>query len=661
MLLSKNFISYLHPIILHLVIVLLWCHCGAWCHSGAGVTPVLMLLRCHSGAGVTPVLVLLWCHSGAGVTPVSLQCWCYSIVTPVLVLLRCWCYSGVTPVLVLLRCHSSAGATPVSLQCWCHSKAGVLPVLLPLGVKKLFKSAINYVQSKIIAQSQLYYQQNMFNCYVCGEFFTRQFSLKRHMKRRHAQPYVESMEENPKNHQFTENGLMLRHPFTMMVAASTGGGKTWLVKNLLENRQQWISPAPQRIIWIYAQWQPLYVEMQRIIKGIEFVKGIPANIEDEQFLNPAIRNLIVIDDLMSEASNDKRICDLFTKGSHHRNLSVICLVQNLYYQGKESRTMSLNSQYLVLFNNPRDQQQVVVLARQMYPGQSEMFLSSYKMATSKPYGYLAIDLKPDTPNDKRLWPNVFEQTSKAPTAEQPYYSEQKTSPEEQTVVDPSSDPNFRKPGHCQSYPLTDLKTYKRGTPPLPFQFSKEPINVEDMASIMARASCDECGLLFETLSDLQNHVRNWCYGQSDRKRPRLESQSSEEEENDNHAFINMANEIKEETQERFKAHVQKYQADGFTLKQAKEEAEMVMLPGDRQMMYKKYLAFLKTLFTFHKSELHRSIVRDIKAEMDKSGDMTAAIRNVLRKRKMEITDFVDTGEESSREESDNEGTDDNNE
>ena len=92
----------------------------------------------------------------------------------------------------------------------------------------------------------------------------------------------------------------------MMVAASTGEGKTWLVKNLLENRQQWISPAPQRIIWIYGQRQPLYVEMQRITPGIEFVKGIPANIEDEQYLNPAIRNLIVIDDLMSEA-NDKRM------------------------------------------------------------------------------------------------------------------------------------------------------------------------------------------------------------------------------------------------------------------------------------------------------------------------------------------------------------------
>ena len=135
---------------------------------------------------------------------------------------------------------------------------------------------------------------------------------------------------------------------------------------------------------------------------MEFVKGIPVNIEDEQFLNPAIRNLIVIDDLMSEASNDKRICNLFTKGSHHRYLSVICLVQNLYYQGKESRAMSLNSQYLVVFNNPRDQQQITVLARQMYPGQSEKVLNTYRMATSKAFGYLLIDLKPDSPNDKRL-------------------------------------------------------------------------------------------------------------------------------------------------------------------------------------------------------------------------------------------------------------------
>ena len=164
--------------------------------------------------------------------------------------------------------------------------------------------------------------------------------------------------------------------------------------------------------------------------------------------------------------------------------------------------MSLNSQYLVVFNNPRDQQQITVLARQMYPGQSEKFLNTYRTATSKPFGYLLIDLKPDTLNDKRLWPNVFQQTNKLPTAEQPYfyYSEQKAGGSSEEQTEPRSHLNFRNPE--PAHPLVDLKTYNRGVPPPHFQFSKEPLNVEDMASIMARASCDECGVLFETLSYL---------------------------------------------------------------------------------------------------------------------------------------------------------------
>ena len=100
----------------------------------------------------------------------------------------------------------------------------------------------------------------------------------------------------------------------------------------------------------------------------------------------------------------------------------------------------------------------MALARQMYPGQSENFLSTYRLATSKRFGYFLIDLKPDTPNDKRLWPNVFEQTNKVPVAEQPYfyYSEHKAggSSEEQIVVDPRSHLNFRNPEHCQPHPLT---------------------------------------------------------------------------------------------------------------------------------------------------------------------------------------------------------------
>ena len=64
------------------------------------------------------------------------------------------------------------------------------------------------------------------------------------------------------------------------------------------------------------------------------------------------RNLIVFDDQMIDASKDKRIVNLFIRGSHHPNLSVIYIVQNLFHQGNGNRSISLNSHYLVLFKNP---------------------------------------------------------------------------------------------------------------------------------------------------------------------------------------------------------------------------------------------------------------------------------------------------------------------
>ena len=62
----------------------------------------------------------------------------------------------------------------------------------------------------------------------------------------------------------------------------------------------------------------------------------------------------MFDDQMIYASKDSRIVNLFTLGSHHRNLSVIYIVQNLFHQGKGSRSIKKNGPYLVLFKNPRD-------------------------------------------------------------------------------------------------------------------------------------------------------------------------------------------------------------------------------------------------------------------------------------------------------------------
>ena len=104
---------------------------------------------------------------------------------------------------------------------------------------------------------------------------------------------------------------------------------------------------------------------------------------------------------------DDRVTKLFTKKSHHCNMSVVYLLQNLFSKGKEHRTINLNAQYMVLFKNPRDTTVVSHLAKQMYPGDVRYMQEAFKEATSRPYGYLLVDLKHETPEHLRLPTNVL--------------------------------------------------------------------------------------------------------------------------------------------------------------------------------------------------------------------------------------------------------------
>ena len=237
-------------------------------------------------------------------------------------------------------------------------------------------------------------------CDICGRTFAKPFNLRRHEREVHG--HISN------DHNFLiSTYAVLEHPFTCIVAGCTQSGKTVWVKILLENAQKTISPPPPRIIWCYGQWQPSYFDMMKTMSGIEFNQGIPEDIDEPDYLDVSQRNLIVLDDLMAEYGKDKRIADLFTKGSHHRNLSVIYIVQNVFHQGKEMRNISLNAHYIVLFKSPRDRQQISILARQVNPGRVQEFMKSYEKATSPAHGYLMLDLKPTTDDEERLKTNIL--------------------------------------------------------------------------------------------------------------------------------------------------------------------------------------------------------------------------------------------------------------
>lgn len=193
-----------------------------------------------------------------------------------------------------------------------------------------------------------------------------------------------------------EYDASLKHPFTMLVSGPTGVGKTVFTQKMLSS--SFFDPPPNRIVWAYSEWQKSYESFPfTYVKGLENLDEVMAQVEGPQIL--------VVDDLMGE--DTPTLEQWFTKKSHHRNVSVIYIVQNLF--DKQQRTISLNAHYLVLFKNPRDTSQIGVLARQMYPGRSKFMQEAYEDATKETRGYLFVDLKADTPDELRLRTHLLDE------------------------------------------------------------------------------------------------------------------------------------------------------------------------------------------------------------------------------------------------------------
>ena len=128
--------------------------------------------------------------------------------------------------------------------------------------------------------------------------------------------------------------------------------------------KQFIEPAPQYVMWLYAEDQPLYHTMDHVVLH----RGILEDLENR--FDPNQNSLLIMDDLITQCNNDPRITRLFSVESSHRNLIIIFIVK-----GKEMCTISLNSHYVIVFKNPRDNLQMTTLSRQMYPGKLQFLIS----------------------------------------------------------------------------------------------------------------------------------------------------------------------------------------------------------------------------------------------------------------------------------------------
>ncbi|XP_077255586.1 uncharacterized protein LOC143893744 [Temnothorax americanus] len=191
-----------------------------------------------------------------------------------------------------------------------------------------------------------------------------------------------------------------KHPWTSIVCGPTGCEKTIFVKTFLRQLSHMSDVRFERVLFYYAKWE---AAVKKNI--IEFREKLPR--PEDYSADPLSPKLMIIDDLMRKSSSSDAIVDLFTKGSHHKNLSVIFISQNLFHQGRGQRDISLNANYIVVFKNPHDRAQIRHLARQVFPNDPKFLEEAYYDATSRPHGYLLLDLKQSTPDEYRFRTSIF--------------------------------------------------------------------------------------------------------------------------------------------------------------------------------------------------------------------------------------------------------------
>jgi GTPase SAR1 family protein len=199
--------------------------------------------------------------------------------------------------------------------------------------------------------------------------------------------------------------IIFKCPFTLMIAGPSGAGKTSLLEKILINKKTILDKQPQRIVFCYKNNQVAYDVFNLFDVPVEFIKGIP---EDLAF-DPKINNILIIDDLMADCKDNQNVADFFTRRSHHENISVIFLSQNIFMKGSCARDISLNSSYLILFDNPRDRQQIRVVGQQMFPKKTKGFMEIFDDAVTGKNGfkYILYDFKPTTEERMRIQTGII--------------------------------------------------------------------------------------------------------------------------------------------------------------------------------------------------------------------------------------------------------------
>ena len=198
--------------------------------------------------------------------------------------------------------------------------------------------------------------------------------------------------------------LRIRDGSKFFLFGPSNCGKTFYVVDFLLNIENFTENYPRSIIFVYTIWQKKYDEIMSLVDYF---------IEDSDQLENQINErckgqptLIIFDDMIG-SDRLKFVAKFFTVNGRHLSITMMFLSQRLFINNEYFRQISQNCDYFIIFRNPRNQRDILELAKQITPGSLEL-LDIYKSATEKPWSYLCINLTQQCPQEIKYTSHHFD-------------------------------------------------------------------------------------------------------------------------------------------------------------------------------------------------------------------------------------------------------------
>ena len=179
----------------------------------------------------------------------------------------------------------------------------------------------------------------------------------------------------------------LKKPFCMIIAGSSQAGKTHDILSWLQKPEKIFESPFERIVYICGSGKQkaftrpglekiIFTEDLSLLTSLEYTEG---------------GQLLILDDVLTEISEDKQLIKIATAEVHHKNVSLMVLTQTIFMSTGPFKLLKENTQYFYIKNHTNPFK-LKVFANQIGLNTQEFILAYNYIMNKSPYSGLLVDL-----------------------------------------------------------------------------------------------------------------------------------------------------------------------------------------------------------------------------------------------------------------------------